>query len=72
MREILNVNKSLIYVYKLHNSTGKILLRVLGMIKVVLQGHANYFFDLPRVYGLPVTRGRWSQVGNLKFCSQFH
>ena len=43
MREILNVNKRLIYLYKLHKSTGAILLRVLGMIKVVLQGHANYF-----------------------------
>jgi len=43
MREFLNVNKRLIYVYKLHKSTGVILLRVLGMIKVVSQGHANYF-----------------------------
>jgi hypothetical protein len=41
MTEIRKASKRLICVYKLHKSTGPILLLALGMIKVMLQGHAN-------------------------------
>jgi hypothetical protein len=43
MEEIRNVSSRLIFVYKPHKSTGPILLRVVGMIEVMLQGHDNSF-----------------------------
>jgi hypothetical protein len=45
VREIRNASKRLIYVYEPHKSRGPILLRASGLIKVMLQGHANYFLN---------------------------